>query len=506
MATGERQKTVNRDESEAILAALYRNAPVITFLVDEERRIFTLNSYTAAFVDCPAAEIIGRRGGEALHCRHCNDGPEGCGAAPACRQCRLLKTVHDTFETGRDYNHVEISLSVEVKGVSKEVFFLLSTKRLVIKEQPLVLVCLLDITERKLMEEALAKSEARFRLLAENARDIVFRVELLPQFRWDYISPAVGEILGYTPREILDHPALIKRIISPLPADDPFAEWLYSKPVVLKCRHKDKHEVWLELYLTPLLTEAGEPAVIEGIARDVTEREIKEQQLQASYAKIEALSKRTLKVMEEERKRLARELHDEVGQALTAVKLDLQMIQGELAGFQNQKERLAKGIALVDKTLQLVRRQSVSLRPPVLDDLGLESAVRDMVHGFMDRTGIQTTVRAYGFSERLPPEMETALYRCIQESLTNVVRHARASRVTVTLVHNAQGLAVRIEDDGIGFEPDSLSISPDHTGLTGMRERVKLLGGELRIKSESGRGTRITINVPRLSGGLPIRS
>ena len=99
--------------------------------------------------------------------------------------------------------------------------------------------------------------------------------------------------------------SLDQRIISPLPADDPFAEWLYSKPVVLKCRHKDKHEVWLELYLTPLLTEAGEPAVIEGIARDVTEREIKEQQLQASYAKIEALSKRTLKVMEEERKRLA---------------------------------------------------------------------------------------------------------------------------------------------------------------------------------------------------------
>ena len=504
MATQERQETVYPQKSEATLAALYRNAPVIMFLVDEERRISSLNSFTAAFVDCPATEIIGRRGGELLHCRHCDGGPEGCGATPACRQCRLLKTVRDTFETGRAHNHIEFSLSVEIKGVSKEVFFLLSTKKMIIREQPLVLVCLFDITERKLMEEALAKSEARFRLLAENARDIVFRVELLPEFRCDYISPAVGHILGYTPREILDHPALIHGIISQLlPGDEPFAEWIFSKPIVLKCRHKDQHEVWLELYLTPILNEAGEPAVIEGIARDGTEREIKEQQLQASYAEIEALSKRTLNVMEEERKRLARELHDEVGQALTAVKLDLQMIQGELAGFKNQRERLAKGIALVDKTLQLVRRQSVSLRPPVLDDLGLESAIRDMVHGFMDRTGIQATVRVYGFSKRLPPEMETALYRCVQESLTNIMRHARASRVMVTLVHNAQGLTVRIEDNGIGFEPDSICVSPDHTGLTGMRERVKLLGGELTIESENGRGTRIAINVPRLSGGLP---
>jgi len=372
VATGKRQEAIYPEESEANLAVLYQNAPVIMFLVDEERRIFNLNPFTAAFADCPAAEVIGRRGGEVLHCRYCDGDSGDCGSTPACRQCRLRQTVRDTFETGQDYNNVEINLSVKIKEEYKEVYFLLSTKKLVIGDQPLVLVCLFDITERKLMEEA----------------------------------------------------------------------------------------------------------------------------LQESYVQIEALSKRTLNAMEEERKRLARELHDEVGQALTAVKLDLQMIHDDLAGFIHQRERVAKGITLVDRTLQLVRQQSVSLRPPVLDDLGLESAIRDMVQGFKERTGIQTTVRAYGFSKRLPPEMETALYRCVQESLTNIMRHARASRVTVTLVHNAQGLTVQIEDNGIGFDPGSICVSPDHTGLTGMRERVKLLGGELIIESEKGRGTRITIKIP----------
>ncbi|MEW5784260.1 MAG: PAS domain S-box protein [Bacillota bacterium] len=484
-------------ENEAVLAALYRNAPVIMMLLDQERKVSKLNTFAAEFTGQSAAEMTGMRGGETLHCLHWYDDPAGCGFGPVCRQCMLRQTVIDTFETGRSHDQVEINYPVMIKGKVKEAFFLLSTEKLVIGNQPRVLICLLHIAERKQLEKALRTSEARFRLLAENAKDIIFRIELLPQIHFNYISQAVSAILGYAQQEIYNNPALIQGIINQsLQGFDFSNSDFYVKPFVFQCRHKDNSDVWLELYLSPFFNDAGRLAAIEGIAHDVTERELKEKQLKSSYAKIEALSNRILRAMEEERARLARELHDEVGQALTAVKLDLQLLSDELSAFQRQKEKLLNSIELVDTTLQLVRRQSVSLRPPVLDDMGLESAIREMARGFKNRTGIQTIIRVHGFPKRLPRDMETALYRCVQESFTNVARHAKATKVTVDLILIPGVLSIRVEDDGIGFQPDELTISPDHIGLTGIQERVKLLRGKIGIESGDGRGTRIVITVP----------
>jgi signal transduction histidine kinase len=236
---------------------------------------------------------------------------------------------------------------------------------------------------------------------------------------------------------------------------------------------------------------------LEGIARDMSERILREEQLRESYDQIQALSNRILNAMEEERARLARELHDELGQALTAVKLDLQLLGEEINPDQTQQLLLDQSIALVDHTINLVRRQSVSLRPPQLDDMGLFAALNDMISGFQRRTGVDISLFYENNSDRYPGHIETALYRCIQESLTNVARHARAKKANILISTSAYGdLLVKVIDDGVGFNQDSLTVSSEHIGLTGMRERVKLLGGEFKIISKPGHGTSVEITVP----------
>ncbi|NMA92266.1 MAG: GAF domain-containing sensor histidine kinase [Firmicutes bacterium] len=229
-----------------------------------------------------------------------------------------------------------------------------------------------------------------------------------------------------------------------------------------------------------------------------------EEKLKSSYEKLRVFSSMVLKVQEEEKKRLSRELHDEIGQALTAVKIDLQVIKKELGkrdqGFQ---ERLTDSIGLVDSTLEQVRKQVVSLRPPGLDHMGLVAAVQNMVRGFSRRTGIKARIIAGDKIGRFSSEVETALFRCIQESLTNIARHAGAKEVIIEFKYSPEYLSVSIKDDGKGFEPAIIPATPSSFGLAGMRERVELLNGKFKVDSEPKQGTRITVAIPlpRKGGG-----
>ncbi len=354
--------------------------------------------------------------------------------------------------------------------------------------------------ERKKVKEDLRESEARFRRLAENAQDIIYRIALVPERRFEYVSPSSTNLLGYTPEEHYANPDLGFEMVH---MEDHMllqavasGEIDISKPLIMRWIRKDKRIIWIEQRNVPIYDDSGRLVAIEGIARDISEQVLKEQQLKTSHAKIEALSNRILGAMEDERTRLARELHDEVGQALTAVKLDLQLLQDELSAFKPQCNKLKQSIELVDHTLNLVRRQSVSLRPPTLDNIGLIPAIREMTGGFMKRTGVKTKVIVKDFPAKLPMAIETALYRCVQESLTNVARHSRAKAASVELSCRGGLLFISVEDDGIGFIPDQLAVSTEHIGLTGMHERVKLLDGEMNIASAPGVGARIKIEVP----------
>jgi signal transduction histidine kinase len=203
--------------------------------------------------------------------------------------------------------------------------------------------------------------------------------------------------------------------------------------------------------------------------------------------------RRVVGAQELERRRLARELHDETGQALTSILLGLKELEdaGNAADVSSSTARLRE---LVVTTLQDVRRLAVELRPKALDDFGLVPALERLVETFQEQTGIEVIMEPRLGRERLPSEIETALYRIIQEALTNVVKHAQATRVSIVLSQRGGTVAAVFEDDGRGFSVDETS--EDGLGLLGMRERLALLDGRLVVESSSAGGTTLVAEVP----------
>jgi signal transduction histidine kinase len=199
--------------------------------------------------------------------------------------------------------------------------------------------------------------------------------------------------------------------------------------------------------------------------------------------------RRAIASHETERRRLARELHDETGQALTSILLGLKGLEEQLdaPAFAGLRE-------LVVSTLQDVRRLAVELRPKALDDFGLEAAIERLAAEVAAQTGIEVDCAGALGGRRLPDEVETALYRIAQEALTNAVRHAHARRVSILLTRKDGAVCEVIEDDGRGFDPDRRPA--DGLGLDLMRERIELLHGRLTIESSEGAGTAVVVSVP----------
>src|SRR5881296_1705745 len=207
------------------------------------------------------------------------------------------------------------------------------------------------------------------------------------------------------------------------------------------------------------------------------------------------LSTRLMSVQEEERRRLSRELHDEFGQSLTAVNANLWLIERLApADAEALRHRAAETRRLVGRTLGAMRELSQLLRPVVLDTLGLVPSLETLLDAFGEHHQLAITLTSDGLPERLPAEMETALYRITQEALTNAARHARAARVRVALTAIGGELRLEIEDDGVGLAPHNGAKPPTGTGLVGIRERVRALGGQLVLHDE--RGVRLEVRVP----------
>jgi signal transduction histidine kinase len=203
--------------------------------------------------------------------------------------------------------------------------------------------------------------------------------------------------------------------------------------------------------------------------------------------------RRVVEAQELERARLARELHDETGQSLTSVLLGLRGVE-EASGAEETREAAAAVRELVVETLQGVRKLAVELRPSALDDFGLMPALERLTQTFSAQTGVAVELETTLTSARLPGEVETVVYRIVQEALTNVTKHASASRVSVFLARKDGAVAAVIEDDGVGFEP--AHAEDGGLGLLGMRERVGLMGGRFTVESRAGAGTTIAVEVP----------
>jgi signal transduction histidine kinase len=216
--------------------------------------------------------------------------------------------------------------------------------------------------------------------------------------------------------------------------------------------------------------------------------------LRQSHARLQALSQRLVAVQESERRHIARELHDEIGQALTGLRLTLELVSRLPPG--DRATRLAEAHAAVQDLIARVRSLSLDLRPAMLDDMGLLPALLWHFRRYTEQTGIAVDCKHRGLGERLPLEIETAAYRVVQEALTNVARHAGVATVDVRILATPEQLSVRVADTGRGFDPAAALRSPRSSGLLGMQERVTLLGGALSITSEVGAGTQVLADLP----------
>jgi signal transduction histidine kinase len=199
-----------------------------------------------------------------------------------------------------------------------------------------------------------------------------------------------------------------------------------------------------------------------------------------------------VEAQELERRRLARELHDQTGQELTSVLLGLKAVE-DAPDADTRRQALENVRGQVLETLRDVRRLAVELRPKALDDFGLVPAVERLAQGFIDQTGLTLDVEAQLSAVRFPTEVETALYRMVQEALTNVVKHAQARHVSIVLTRGRGAITALIEDDGRGFD---VGTAREGMGLDGMRERLGLIGGRLTIESRPGGGTTLIAKVP----------
>jgi signal transduction histidine kinase len=223
---------------------------------------------------------------------------------------------------------------------------------------------------------------------------------------------------------------------------------------------------------------------------------------------LQRLSSKLITAQEEERRSIARELHDEVGQVLTAIKVELALAQRAIDGGGGPPQLLEKAQTIAEGALHSVRDLSQLLHPAVLDDLGLPAAIDWYLRGVGRRHQLRLVFNHEGMDDRLAPEIETAAYRIVQEALTNVARHAGASECRVGLQRLSRAILISIDDDGQGFDqaPPAQAAARRGLGLIGIRERATQLRGEVRIESAPGRGTRVTVVLPALPRPAPAES
>jgi len=353
-----------------------------------------------------------------------------------------------------------------------------------------------DITDRKQAESALRESEERYRELFENSRDAVYVHDM--SGRYTSVNRGAEELTGYAREEIIGKH--YSNFIAPnylREARESFCrkldlpiETTYEAQVICKDGTRKPVEV-----SSRMIHRNGAPIGVQGTVRDITERKRAQRTLQT-------YSRRLIQAQEAERESIARELHDQIGQALTAINMNLQWIRRSGAVLPAGQPRIKESIEVINETLQRVRELSLELRPSLLDDLGLAAALRWYATRFSARTGILTEVTGDLQNDGIHRTVQTACFRIAQEALTNAARHSRAAKALVTLEERDQRLQLGISDDGVGFDAQLIinSSSSFALGLRGMQERALAVNGQLHVDSKVGGGTRIVVVVPLMDG------
>ena len=348
-----------------------------------------------------------------------------------------------------------------------------------------------DITKSQRMENQLRESEELHRLTLSNISDAVFLTDNHGHFT--YVCLNADNIFGFTADEIRK-----MKNISKLLGENLFnMNTLKSKKEIRNIERVIKDKAGK----THTLLINAKSASIKGgdvlyTCRDITERMLAEAELKQSHEKLRNLSMHIENVREKEREKIAYNLHDDLGQKLTALNMDLDWIRYRLPKYPPQLSvKLNSMVKLLDETTKSVQKIATELRPSILNDLGLIPAIEWQLNEFRDNTGIKYKVKIIPEELMIDQEISISIFRIIQESLTNIARHANASNVDVTITEKNEILKIKIKDDGVGILKEDID-NPKSFGLMGIRERVKSCGGKVLIKGENGKGTEIYLEIP----------
>jgi PAS domain S-box-containing protein len=362
-----------------------------------------------------------------------------------------------------------------------------------------------DITERRRAEEALRESEERYRSVIAALEEGIIVVD--PEGLVRACNAAAERILGIRAAQMVGRTAVkdwemidqhgIPFLYEEQPHWYSFKTGQPRSNIVVGLRKLAGEPTWISINSQPLFQpNENRPHSVVLSFTDITERKLAEERLKSSREQLRALTAHLQLVREEERTRIAREIHDELGQSLTALKMDLSWLGCRLSDEQTHlTERVRCMSTLVDSTMQVVRRISAELRPGVLDDLGLTAAIEWQVQEFQNRTGVKCQFASDPEDIAIDQARSTAVFRILQESLTNIARHANSSKVSIRLKEKHGELTLEVRDNGCGITRHQAS-SPRSLGLIGMRERALLWGGKLNVSGIVGRGTRVKVRIP----------
>jgi PAS domain S-box-containing protein len=353
--------------------------------------------------------------------------------------------------------------------------------------------------------------DARYRALVEQIPAVVFMAFLDKGIGEAYVSPQIEAMLGFSQEEWLNDPVRWYQQIHP----DDKARWsveaaelfMLGQPLksLYRVLARDGRVVWFHCEAKMVRNSEGQPWFIHGVAFDISDLKRSEAIVHDYAERLKFLSRRLMEVQEAERRNIALELHDEIGQVLTGLKLTLEMgarlPPDEVSGTLNQAR------VLVNELMARVRSLSLALRPAMLDDLGLLPTLLWHIEHYTAQTQVRVHFKHSGLEKtRFIPEVETAAYRLVQEALTNIARHAHIEEASVRISTHQRTLLIEVEDEGRGFDVESVFAASETSGLAGMRERAILLDGRLSIESSPGAGTHLIAELSLGDGEAGSRS
>jgi PAS domain S-box-containing protein len=359
-----------------------------------------------------------------------------------------------------------------------------------------------DITERKHAEEALRKSKDSLRLVIDTIPTMVW--SLRADGSVDFVNKRWTDYTGISLEEEAAEPT---RVIHPDDVPRTIENWLVAKAAgeaaedEVRLQGADGEYRWFLVRTAPLRDEQGNVVKWFGVSINIEDRKLAEDSLRATSEQLRALSASLQSTREEEGRRIAREIHDELGSALTSLRWDLESFEKVISESTDQSQlQVLRGkidamLKLTETTIGSVRRISAELRPTVLDDLGPVEAIEWQAEQFQARTGIICSCDCSSENLELSQTQSTAIFRIFQEALTNILRHAGATRVEITMLEKAGEFVLTISDNGRGITEAEKSESGS-LGLLGMRERAHLIGGKIDITGTEGQGTVIVVRIP----------